>query len=736
MFGRKKKEVPVVKTGSVIPEEVQADFKSYMETMKKATGKTDVQILHDTFADGWLSVFVEETGANLKIDASQLFAKPEATTKDPIEEYMRLRKNFAPVASCVDYIIQQLIGGGIDVIIKNAKDKPQKTIKEELEVLVENVYQDDITVGLNIILPILIDYSLVTGVGAAEITYNKDVSFWEYATVEKPSIVTIDKKDIEVVSYAVKIPDWKSLNGLKRLKIIPDAYKRIDPQRNMDSWEIQYWIVDNTGKDAIKLSNGTQFRKFDRQNPKAGKYLHNWQLFWLALNRKEFGAKAESIIAPVYSISLILEKILGAVGEGIYRAGNKKYFIVMGDEKRPWGGPFIRNVLQQMKESKEKNWSVIPMPMGFDIKEMGGTVFDAKDVVEYFLKTIAKGMNCPAKTLGVEVREEESFSYQIYKTNLLSAIKNQLFKRHVWSLHGNKKIKQGGSEGEAFIPNPRIKTEELLSLKERIKLFQDLQNVANPINPVTKLKSEIELCKVLGWDDVITELPTLEEYAKELAEAKKQMEEKLNAQLQDTSNPLGEKTQGQPKAQTLDQQNKRLEGMKNKGQSKKGQSKGLGGPRVNVNETGEEIETEETEDKEVTIPKIPIEVTVKTEYKPQEVIVKTESTPQKIEIESKTPALEAMMKDIAEKQKEFSEKQLELTAKQKEVADVALEENKAKKEKTVLEIEKLKTDINSLKAEIDANEAKSQRLKIESEEIKKTHEKKREAIEKITEEAN
>lgn len=586
---RKKKVIEETLTSS-IPEEVQGSFKSYMENMKKVTGKSDVDILKETFNDGWLTLFIEEAGnTNLRIDASQLMKQDDVSKKDPIEECIRLRKNFAPVASCVEYVKQQLIGGGIDSLVKDIKNKSQKAMKDDVDIFIENVYQDELTIGLNVLLPILVDNSLTTGVGAAEIAYVKNVTFWEYAKIKDPLTVTIDNKDVQIVKYDVTEPEWNTLGGIKRLKIFPNNYKLFEPERDNISMEIQYWNIDDKNKDMITLSNGVQVQKYNPNNSQVGLHLHNWQLFYLALDRDDSLAKGKSIVVPVVSISQILERILGAVGEGMYRAGNKKYFIVMGSEKRPWGGPFIRNVLQQMKEAKEKNWSTIPMPMGFDLKEMGGEVFDAKEVVDYFLQMIAKGMNCPAKVLGIEVREEESFSYQLYKNNLISAVRNQLFKRHIWALHGKTKKKQGGTEEESFIPFPRVKVEELLSLKERIKIFQDLLNVANPIDPVIKKKSELELCKVLGWYDAIEETTSLEEYADELEKAKKEMEKQMKEKAKApqateegavNNNPLGEKRQGDPKPQSLEQQQNRLKGMQNKGASDKGQSQDLGGTRI------------------------------------------------------------------------------------------------------------------------------------------------------------
>ena len=49
----------------------------------------------------------------------------KTNTKDdkgiPISEYIRLRKEFAPVSRCVDYIKEQLVGGGISLYVENPK---------------------------------------------------------------------------------------------------------------------------------------------------------------------------------------------------------------------------------------------------------------------------------------------------------------------------------------------------------------------------------------------------------------------------------------------------------------------------------------------------------------------------------------------------------------------------------------------------------------------------------------
>jgi hypothetical protein len=727
-----KKKVPA--TGIVIPEEVEGNFTQYMEEMKKNTGKTDIEILKETFDNSWMSLSVEETGANLKLDSEALHGNKSGNEKkDIIEDCIRLRHKFAPITTCVNYVQQQLIGGGIEAIVQDAKNKVQEDMKEDIDEFIDKVYQDSIITGLNIMLPILIDYSLTTGVGAAEIAYFKNVSFWDYAKIKEPETVTIEGKSVDILKFDIKEPEWNKLKGIKRLKIFPTGYKLFEPQRNEKSIEIEYWNVDDKDANAIHLSDGSKVRKYNPSNPQSGLYLHNWQLFYLGINRPEFGAKGESIIVPAYSTAIILEKIIGAVGEGIHRSGYKRFFLIMGTEKRPWGGPFIRNVLKQMKEAREKNWSTIPMPQGFDIKEMGGEVFDAKEVVEYLLKMIAKTMNCPSSILGISMGSgstEESYSYSIWRNNIISAIRNQLFKRHIWAMHGQKKSKQGGSSEDSYIPIPRIKLEELLSMKERLDLFKTIMNFANPLDPVTKRKAEMEYCKYMGWMDVIKLFPTLEEYNKELVDAKKKMEKQADEQAAnakklanapkapDMSNPLGQKMQGQPKAPSEEQLAKRQAGGVNvrKADSKKGKI---------VSKTVQETEIEDVEDsfeefEETVNEPQKVEITVKTESHPQQINIKTESTPQKIEL---------------------TQQPIEINVKQDSVlsdafhpmgevfTNLAKENAKNIKIKVDKEQEKMDEEIKVLQSETKKNE-------VETEEIKKTQEQKRKIMEKIEKEVS
>ncbi len=563
---------------SVLPENLsERAFADYVKEQMKNTGRTEAQILGEVFKDGWLVWMVEESGGSAQLELSQLF-KAGKKPDDKVKEYIRLRENFAPISNCVDYLIDKIIGGGIGVVIDDPSDKNQKEHKEELERLLEDIYQDEYKRGLRTILPILVNEALTTGSAATEITYDGDKTFWDYAEIsETAKTVQIKGKPVEIVLYNTKEPKWNTdLKGLDRLKIIDRAYERFVVQRDPKTWEIKYWILDE-GKSVqpITLPSGIVVRKLVGKTV-AGTYLHPWQVFWLTLKQRGFDVKGESVIKPVYEVSILLEKILKAVGEGIHRAGNKKYFIICGSADRPWSTPHIRNVLQQLKEASKKNWSTIPMPMGFDIKDIGGEVFEADQVVNYFLKVIAGGMKVPAKVLGIEVREQKEYSYTEYRSNLLLAIKHQLFKRHVWCKHGMKRTKQGGKgEEPVYIPNPKIKIEGLFTTPlEELEIYIKMLNPANPITPQLKLEAEKGIAKLMGWDMI--DFPTQEEYEKKLREREEQA---LKFGKSRVVKVPSEKEQGEPEPQTVERQEKRLEGMRKKGETEKGKSKPMGGTR-------------------------------------------------------------------------------------------------------------------------------------------------------------
>ena len=694
-------------------------FNEWLNEEAERTGKDPVHIVEETFKDGWLTFAVEESTGKIALDSSQMFKAQEVPQST--DTWKRLREEFAPVSACADYIRDTLLGSGLKVVMKDTKDKDSfsKDLKEYVEDFLAEVYQDDWKIGMEQLLAVLIDDAIVYGAGAAEICYSsaedKPILFEDY--VENFQTIKIkgpNNKEREVVIYNTKEPDWKTMKGIRRLKLINDGYKRLKLYRDPQSWLSRYWTLDEMVQtemyDEKGMRLGTLGKNKFSQQPVAVKLLP-WQVFWLPLNQRNFSEKGNSMIAPVASLAMLLEKIMKAVGEGIHRAGNKKYFIVCGTEKRQWSEPYIRNMIQELKEAAEKNWSTIPVPSGFDVKEIGGTIFEAADVVEYFLKIIAHGMRVPAKVVGLPTAKiEVNYNYERMRNEIINAVKRQLVLRHIWCEYGKSKNKQGG-KGETTIdcPDIRFKTEGLLNEMDRLKMNVQLLNVANPISPTVKLEVEKSICDVMGWDE--NQLPTQDELKKQMEEMDKALKEKLandGANKPAISNSLG-KEQGQPKPQNEEMLRKRQEAGVNvrKTDSKKGKSRNMGGTRIPAESVVQESET--VEESEQTNEPQKVEITVKTE-------------PQKIVVETKTP-LDEHMKILAEAQRKLAEQE-ETLAKAKEKATV---------EESANETERIQKEVEKTQAEIKVMEAQIGKIKTETEETKKTHEKKRKLMDKIEE---
>jgi len=683
-----------------------SDVETRVVEIAESTGRTEQEVLDEMFGDGWLTVMIEE-GGRTRIDASQLYAK-KPVTKDKASECERLRNTFAPIASCIKYARDQILAGGIEALISDPTNKHQKDVKERITNLIDDIHQDRYTRGLYTLMAIMVDLALTTGIGAAEICFDKEnFDFWDYATIseeQKQMIEVLQKKEkdgtktAEYILIETKEPSWSDLKGIVRLKISHNARKRFKLYRDPKTWQAKYWSVDeavNKDNEAMTTQGiRISLRTFKQEKPNAV-YMHPWQVFWLVLNRKNYSEMGDGIISEVLTSALLLEKILKAVGEGIHRAGNKKYFIICGTEKRQWSGPYIRNMLQQLKEASQKNWSTIPAPAGFDIKDIGGDVFEADKVVNYFKKIVARGIGVPAKVLGVEVRDEPHYGFEVMREQLRMAIKYQLFQTHLWCNLGKKAMtKQGGSTTPIYIPNPRFKDETLLSFPERIELLFKGFNVANPFNPLIKLKAEREYCKLMGWDEVL--LPTQEQLKKELEELEK-------AKLKEPITPVKEKRQGEPEPQTKERQEKRLEGMTDK-HPEKDKSRPQGKTRI---------------------PKEVQEAVPETVVEPQPVEVREVEVVRKIV----TPTDEIMM--------ELAKERTELARKQKELADLqtkfAEEDNKRKQRKIQKEIDKVNVEIDKKKMEIEKMKKETEKIETETDEIIKTHEEKRKTMKEIQE---
>lgn len=683
------------------------DLNAYILDEAGKTGKSKEEILEETFHDGFIVVSESADGA-FKVEGGQLF-KPVGDKVDDLTECRRLRERFGPISACVEYIKDVIMGSGFDIIVDDFHDERQRKIQKQMLEWMDTVYQDVYTVGLNALLDILVDNALVEGFAAAEIVFSgaKGDLFNKYAKVVTSSVISqeggrLQKSD--TTSYEISDPNWEDLKGIARLKIFLDAPTRLRLYRKGSTWEADYWVLDQpnvagaqggmtsstqknlqqgvpmqmTSADLVAstMPNGSNTKSPLVAKPSA--YFLPWQIFSLSLARRTWLEKGPSIILPAMKTAQLLEKIMNAVGEGIYRAGNKKYFIICGTKDRPWGAIHIRNLLSQIKDASEKNWSTIPVPAGFDLKEAGGQVFEAQNAINYFLRIIAGIMHVNPSVLGLDTREARNVSEYPYfthlrmKESLKNQIRTQLIRLHIWATYGEKLSKQGGFTDPQWIPQLRSKTEDLLNPADRLNLDIAILNAANPVMPQTKLEVERDIILTRGWE---VDLPTQEEFMKEQNDQKQNQKkqddadtkfklENSKAQLEDLKNrnnpehqpkalpqPSGNgngqpttqapKTMGPPNPPSPDKQEKKLQNSTNKkGKSPKQPARGTTRKPAEVQESkeGEEVQ-ESLENDEIQEP-IPIEsqkvdvninVTTKSEpIKTEPLVIKTEK--QEIEV--------------------------------------------------------------------------------------------------------
>lgn len=577
------------------------DLREYVLEEVNKTGKSKEEILEETFHDGYIVISESGDGA-FKVEGGQLF-KPTGEKIDDLTECRRLRERFGPIAAVVDYVKEVILGGGYDVMLEDIHDDHQKKVKKEIMGWMKLVYQDVYTVGLDSLLNIIVDNALTEGFAAAEIVYNGEEGdmFQKYAKPITSSSVSQEGGKLaksDYTSYDITEPVWSELKGIARLKIFLDAPTRLRLYRRGKTWEADYWVLDqpNVANAQGGMVSSTQ-KNLQQGAPmqlttddlvrstlpnknqtlvKPSGYFLPWQMFSLSLTRRTWLEKGPSIILPAMKTAQLLEKIMNAVGEGIYRAGNKKYFIICGTKDRPWGAIHIRNLLSQIKDASEKNWSTIPVPAGFDLKEAGGQVFEAQNAINYFLRIIAGIMHVDPSILGLDTREAKretpDFTYLRMRNELRSQIRTQLIRLHVWTTYGEQKQKQGGYNEPQWVPELRAKTEDSLNPAARLKLDIDILNAANPVMPQTKLEVERDIVATRGWE---VDLPTQEEYMIELkkkqeedeAFKKQQREQQLangNAQIK-ASKEQADKTMGAPSPPSVEKQQKRQEAGVNKG---------------------------------------------------------------------------------------------------------------------------------------------------------------------------
>jgi hypothetical protein len=718
------------------------DFQRFIETQKKKTGIPEEELINEVLSSHVSMVeFDETTGkASLVFDAWKGVVVGEATkiSQATLQDFRDLRENFAPVSAGIEWHRDFTSGGGFLVQIDDPTDKNQNTMREEINLLNRNVYQDQYVKGLDNILDIEIDIALTDGCAAAEIVYTKEVAFEDYID-EIEEVVLDDGKKVKVIKPKEMTSElWKDLGGITRLKIIEDSYTRLVPYRHPKSGEILYWTLDEKGgKDNQGLSYEDIVSKEKKANKPIIKF-HPWEILWLSWNQRGTNLKGMSMIQSVYKIAKMVQEIQTSVGKGFNRWANKKYFFVCGSERRQWNKVYRTEFLKAMEKMIKNNWVGIPVPAEFEIKEIGGeqSVFDGKNILDHLIGMIAAGMQYPREFLEVGRTQASDKAWLAWtvrygrsQLQIRRAIEHQLWERHLWCKFGmTKKKSVKGVEKEKqedipiYVPKLQWKAEGQWLKDAKIKLLTGLLNVANPIDYPLKMPVQKEMGATIGigeidWKDIEDLFDTQNKI--KIANAKMEqmkaeaklgeMEKMSQEELIKLVTPAPTTPQPQTQEEKLQQQEqKRTEGgvsrtTKETGtQTKKGQAKEMGGTRLA--ETVEQLEL------------------------PQDILdgikklVNARLRKQEMENETSEIVLEnaKKMSEVAKVESESSQKKTELTQLELEAV-----KEKAKTEKELAEMEKENTKKKGELTEIELESAKQKKRQRDDldEEIRKVKKK-------------
>jgi len=441
-------------------------------------------------------------------------------TQNNLNIYRRLRENFAPVTAGIDYHKVFTVGSGLSVKVENLNDEHQAEMKKIIETFNAEVFMDDVTIGLDAILDIHVDDAFTDGVGAAEIVYegwdDEGFKFEDFADKIEYDQATIDaakkaKKVLPQYKPREMTPeDWAKLKGIKQLKIVSDAYTRLKPYREATSWNILYYTLDEEPNPTNK--------KVEKDIIK----LLPWQVFWVSWNRRNNKLKGKSMIKPVADVALLLEKTLKDLGVSIDRWADKKFFFILGDAKqgRSWSPQSVRNFLQDMDEMTKKGKSGIPVNAGFDVKSIGGEIYDGGNVVNDLISLICAGMKYPRTFLemrggGAAGQESDKMwlawqvMYGRQQAQLKRAVEYQLWRRHLFCKIGpTRVVKKQGVKPEdqpkvnIYVPKLEWSSEGRWAIESKLKMLKDWLNVANPVTPQFKMWLELDAAKTFGYNEL------------------------------------------------------------------------------------------------------------------------------------------------------------------------------------------------------------------------------------------
>ncbi len=507
------------KTGSPLTNlEVTQDFADYIANESKRLKKEPNALLKDLMSDGFYVLEVEEALGKtteqlltfykpdfMKVGSIEPVEAGQPEPEDNLKKFRELR-DWGPVSAGIDWHLAFLNGGGFIVTIDNPKDDFQKEVREVINQFNRNVFQDELTSGLDKILDIMCDAALTEGTEAAEIVYtNNDKFTFETQQIGEGSKTLAEKYTImeggkQVIKWHIYEPDWKELKGIAQLKIIDNTSVRLKPYRDPETYQILYFTLDEKS-----VKEGEEVKK-----------LHVWQVLWLGWDATGTNLFGRSRIKPIADLAFILKDIQSSIGKSFKRWGNKRFFFILGSEKRPWALPHIRNFGTDVKKMVDQNGTAISVPYGFDVKEIGGEVFDGRQILDHFLDQIIGGMEYP-KAFYLQSREEVNETawlgwqsrYGKSQRQLRRDIEHQLWRRHLWCLYGKERdiVKQGPQpkspkKESIYIPKMQWRSEGKWHIKQKIEELTKLLNVANPILAETKLAVEEDISQTLGYSEL------------------------------------------------------------------------------------------------------------------------------------------------------------------------------------------------------------------------------------------
>lgn len=508
-------------------ESISVD-KKLAEAITKIAEEEDMnvnEVLEDVFGDGFYVGWhdIEESVVKLKyIDPWSSSDKQidvrgeEGETSNTIKVYRRLRDEFPPVTAGVEYTKSFTAGGGFDVDIQDPNDEKQQEAKRVINELNRNIYQDEVTKGLDSILDILLDEVFTVGCAGAEIVYEKfekeppDLSkYLRQATDEE-----LKNGSPLYISSDLDGDEWKELGGIVQLKIVDDGVKRLLPKINKTTYKIEYWTVDE--------EETKKYNEKNKDEPKEISILLPWQVLWLSWDRRGSNLKGNSLIKPVARTSLMLEDILSSIGLSLKKWSDKKYFFILGSDKtgRSWAPPKVTGFLRDVKRMTTEGGTGVAVPAGFDIKEIGGEIYEGTTIIDNLISLICAGMRVP-RTFFEQGKTQEGDKAWLawivtYATNqklLRRAIEHQFWARHLYCINGGTtvRVSKQGKRLESqdivpvYVPKMSWKSEGKWHIQQKIEELSKILNVANPVSPELKLEVESDIANTLGYSELSLE---------------------------------------------------------------------------------------------------------------------------------------------------------------------------------------------------------------------------------------